>query len=849
MFRKKQSIIKTLGLVALGSFALSLATYTPNIAQAAETLSLSEKSFLMRGANLELASGNLRFSAVLEKGEAEKKFGANFDLLEEAGVLVLPTKNVSGTITLETSGVEKTVTKKSDWLLVWDVKGAEGKEFYQFSALIDDAKSGEELTEYTAVGYVTTADGTIYTEPVTRSVAQVARATYDNKSFVYSSKVLPYIPDCEVSFVVADGDSMDAINVRYGDEIPEMDVPTKEGWEFDGWYMNGEPFSGAGKKVLDNVEVRAGYSKALETKKTKIDVRYDNTFDFSGVADKLSKIMIGDTVVDSSLYALNDGVLTLKKEGLSALGLTNGQRYDLQFYVGDYEYYKTSLQASERTLIFNAADFESVLEADLAGDYALANDLDFTGLQPTPVGSNSAQFTGTLDGQGFTLKNYTAHADTSVFTGELELGWRSVIHSIGKGGVVKNLGIEYTNAYWRSIAPFARNNGTIDNVCVKATYTRNDMSTVVQNTANAGIVAINAGTIKNCIANVHFSDLKMKLAGAITHENYAGAKVENCYAVTNVALNPVHTDKGFSEGNEVYAHVNALLNGLSGRLTKENGWSNAWDFKNVSETGLVIKSLNFGKSISCGQIAYLSAGIEGKLESVIESDMSGEYVLTSNLNFDGITTAPIGNANNHFVGKLDGNGYTIKNYVGGVSTDNADGNVCARSFIAIIGAGGVVTNLGLEYTNGNEKRMAPFGYNYGTIENVYVKTNLPGTAQTNDASNVSGGMVSVNYTGGIIKNCIVDVIYGATNTLADSNSGAAVGRNIHGTIMNCYAVCNLSLTITKTNEGSAKATNVGVYTSIADLVAAQSASVTAENGWSEYWKVADGAIAFGRVIN
>lgn len=109
--------------------------------------------------------------------------------------------------------------------------------------------------------------------------------------------------------------------------------------------------------------------------------------------------------------------------------------------------------------------------------------------------------------------------------------------------------------------------------------------------------------------------------------------------------------------------------------------------------------------------------------------------------------------------------------------------------------------------------------------------------------------MSVNYTGGIIKNCIVDVIYGATNTLADSNSGAAVGRNINGTIMSCYAVCNLSLAITKTNEGSAKATNVGVYASMADLVAAQSASVTAENGWSEYWKVADGAIAFGRIIN
>ena len=155
-------------------------------------------------------------------------------------------------------------------------------------------------------------------------------------------------------------------------------------------------------------------------------------------------------------------------------------------------------------------------------------------------------------------------------------------------------------------------------------------------------------------------------------------------------------------------------------------------------------------------------------------------------------------------------------------------------------------NLGLEYTNVYWTRMAPIGGNYGTLENLYVKTSFTRATLTNDTTNISGGLTSVNYASGLIKNCIVDVSFAAT-AITSSNTGAVVGRNINGTIENCYAICNVTaLKVAKTKEGSAKETNVGVYASVADLVTAQSANITAANGWVAYWTVADGLVKFGR---
>ncbi|MBO5737111.1 MAG: InlB B-repeat-containing protein, partial [Clostridia bacterium] len=130
-----------------------------------------------------------------------------------------------------------------------------------------------------------------------------------------------------------------------------------------------------------------------------------------------------------------------------------------------------------------------------------------------------------------------------------------------------------------------------------------------------------------------------------------------------------------------------------------DGWvdekGEAFDFsKEITGATKVYASFKVGTIVLTQEMVD-----NGTFESTIEANMGGNFVLESDLDFSGKTTSPIGNASTHFTGTIDGQGYTIKNYVGGASTDNADGNVAARSFIAYVGAGGVVKNLGLEYTN------------------------------------------------------------------------------------------------------------------------------------------------------
>ena len=641
------------------------------------------------------------------------------------------------------------------------------------------------------------------------------------------------------------GSSVEDYSVKYGAKVSAPSANTeKAGYTFVGWANEDGSAFDFEQTAESAYTLYACWTLALE----KITINLadeEHTFNVSKLGT-ITAISYDEGAFAEDEWSVDEGVLTISKDKMSSL--TIGKTYTLTLYIGKYETVTMEVLATKIIALTQAMvdnnTFESTIEANMSANFVLASDLDFTDKQPTPIGSNAVHFTGTFDGQGYTIKNYTGYPDNTVYTGDPELGWRSFIYCVGKGGVVKNLGMEYTNAYWRSVAPIAYNHGTIENVYVSAAYTRADISGVTTNTWNAGLVSINGGTIKNCITNVSFTDSKVTVAGAIAFENGSSASVENCYAVSNVAISVVNNGEGAVSGCEVFANTVEMFNAISGSLTAENGWANIWSVAKATETGLSKNTLKFGAA-ELVTIAYLSSGIESKLESIVESNMSGYYVLTSNLDFNGIATQPIGNANNHFTGTIDGQGYTIKNYVGGASTDNADGGVAARSFIAYVGAGGVVKNLGLEYTNQYWTRMAPIGGNYGTLENLYFKTNFPRATLTNDATNITGGITSVNYAGSVVRNCIVDVTFAAT-AITSSNTGAAVGRNINGTIQNCYAVCNVTaLKIAKTKEGTAKETNVGVYANVTDLVAAQSANVTTANGWASYWKVADGAIVFG----
>lgn len=141
--------------------------------------------------------------------------------------------------------------------------------------------------------------------------------------------------------------------------------------------------------------------------------------------------------------------------------------------------------------------------------------------------------------------------------------------------------------------------------------------------------------------------------------------------------------------------------------------------------------------------------------SAIRNDLNGNYILMNDIDLGGKPWEPIGTADMEdnsghivsvgvgFAGRLNGNGYTVKNFL----YDNGDGEVVG--LFGQIEKTGIVEKMGLQ----------------GTLT----------------ASKWSGGMVGINH--GTIRNCFIDVTVTGT-----SFPMSAVAGNNKGLVQNTLAV-------------------------------------------------------------
>ncbi len=173
----------------------------------------------------------------------------------------------------------------------------------------------------------------------------------------------------------------------------------------------------------------------------------------------------------------------------------------------------------------------------------------------------------------------------------------------------------------------------------------------------------------------------------------------------------------------------------------------------------------------------------------IEDDLSAFYILTGDINCNGVSFHPIGDTvGDFFVGSLDGKGHKITNLTIN-SNDNGVG------IFALISTGGVVTNIGLESgtitQQGDTVNMGSFAGTIegGTITNSYSKASLDGSA-ANFISPVMGGLfgagdpatVSNSYFSGNIVNATINQNY----------TGGIAGYMSAGSITNSYATGSMS---------------------------------------------------------
>lgn len=161
---------------------------------------------------------------------------------------------------------------------------------------------------------------------------------------------------------------------------------------------------------------------------------------------------------------------------------------------------------------------------NLTVDYELANDIDMSSIPNfTPIGNTKSQFTGSLDGKGYKIKNLTINTSTGYF------GLFALI--INASTTIKNVGIENckihgSNINWGGSIVGQLNGGTIENCYATGEISGQYMI--------GGIVGqfIN-GIVKNCYSNVKVSGVT-RIGGLVGYSSSTNCKIENSYSTGHV---------------------------------------------------------------------------------------------------------------------------------------------------------------------------------------------------------------------------------------------------------------------------------------------------------------------------
>jgi hypothetical protein len=177
----------------------------------------------------------------------------------------------------------------------------------------------------------------------------------------------------------------------------------------------------------------------------------------------------------------------------------------------------------------------------------------------------------------------------------------------------------------------------------------------------------------------------------------------------------------------------------------------------------------FGTAINPYQIAAVS---DWNNLMNTSADWNKYFIMTADVNLQGISLTPLGNTTTQFTGVFNGNNHIIRNAViHNPATDYI-------GLFGYLGSSAQVRNLGVEDVNitGNLNVGGLAGYNYGSISNCYSR----GTIRSNN-SQFTGGLVGQNYHGNI-SNC-----YSTSAVSGYDIVGGLVGYIYYGSITNCYS--------------------------------------------------------------
>ena len=480
------------------------------------------------------------------------------------------------------------------------------------------------------------------------------------------------------------------------------------------------------------------------------------------------------------------------------------------------------VKADTATVLTDKDTFVSAIKADPSGNYELGGDIDFGG----DTLSESIDFSGTLDGKGYHLKNFKLGISEAS-------GWCSRFINENTG-TIKNIGLEIVSiqANNNEFGFINTNKGSVSNVYVDFNF---DSTQTINQWCHYGTIAMknDGGTIENCVVNITVADgvdigvgqgENGNIFAAICAYNVNGGVLNNCHAIIGdnnigVAIFPWATQTDCN----TYATMAELASAIS--FDEANGWNTQiWEVENGEVVMRHYEAPAEAKVLTQADVANFKTLLNGS---------TGSFVLGEDLDFENAQTAGVID----FGGTLDGNGYSLKNLL--IHYDARDDGWASYLFSK---NSGTIKNLGVYYTlNANSSHDSFIYKNEGTVSNVFVETTFNG----NDAW-VLGTIVNEN-NGGTIENCVVVLNSASTGT---AQLGSIVGVDRASTIKNCYAVTNgkiSSETPYASRDKDGEVSNCANYETMAELAAAL--KLEEANGWNaDCWENTGSKIVFGKKV-
>ena len=175
-----------------------------------------------------------------------------------------------------------------------------------------------------------------------------------------------------------------------------------------------------------------------------------------------------------------------------------------------------------------------------SANYILTADIELNGSETnkwTPIGSDKDHaFTGTFDGDGYTISGLYINGDASTY------GVAGLFGSVGEGGTVENLNVEGSVTVSDGDDEFSVVGGVVGSS--SGTVSSCNSSVKVSGGAAGGVVGINRGTVSNCTNTGNVTGTTSYFyAGGVVGSNEG--TVENCYNTGKVS------GSGFSAGGVV----------------------------------------------------------------------------------------------------------------------------------------------------------------------------------------------------------------------------------------------------------------------------------------------------------